>query len=456
MNKSYLILVFLLLGLASNAQQLYDDFEDNAPVSYSYTDGVFDQEFLNPDTSGINSSLKCAKYIRNIAVQWDVILMEPKSVMQDLGPYKAGSKQITLDIKCAVATTVQITLESQTKALPSNYPTGRHSVYLATTSGSNEWETLTFEFDQQPDNQVSDTEVDRMVILLNPGSFSNDIYYLDNIYGPEFDDPCQNQTPDSSIADDFDCQRNVSFDFSNGNMSLVKDPIEPSDSLKTTCAKFVKWTTVTDGAFGGSFNYPFSSNEFDLISIDLYDSQKSQDFMVILQDSTGNNITQQTITTSGSADSLQWTNYILNIGDIDSNISIEKFVFLLSPATSTADSIFLDNFRLFKDTISNSSVDSTDSTDLSAAYNGNYFGAESVRIFPSLMGNQENLNIEIDFDYHILTIELYSLEGKRIYQANRFYSDKYNIELNQLEKGMYLIRLIVDGQKHYTQRLFKQ
>ena len=48
MNKSYLILVFLLLGLASNAQQLYDDFEDNAPVSYSYTDGVFDQEFLNP------------------------------------------------------------------------------------------------------------------------------------------------------------------------------------------------------------------------------------------------------------------------------------------------------------------------------------------------------------------------------------------------------------------------
>ncbi len=72
------------------------------------------------------------------------------------------------------------------------------------------------------------------------------------------------------------------------------------------------------------------------------------------------------------------------------------------------------------------------------------------------MGNQEDLNIEIDFDYHTLTIQLYSLEGKRIYHANRFYSDKYNIKLNQLENGMYLIRLIIDGQKHYTQRLLKQ
>lgn len=432
-----------------NAQQLYDDFESTAPLIYSYTNGVFDQEFLNPDTSGINSSLYCAKYTRNASEQWDVILVEPHSVMQNLGPYLDGTKTITMQIKTEVAATIQITLESKTKALPTNYPTGRHSVYLASTSGSNEWETITFEFDQQPDAQISNFEVDRLVILVNPGSFTNDIYYLDNIYGPEFDNPCQEEATDSSIADDFDCQRNVSFDFTNGNMSLVSDPLSDEDTSSNTCAKFVKWTTVTDGAFGGLFDFPFTTSLYNSLAIDLYDVEESQDFMIILQDSLGNNLSEQTITTAGPSGTSNWVTHTLSIANIDPATRIEKFVLLLSPGSVEEDSIYLDNFRLFLDTGSNNTSSSTQEL-------GEFGGKGELKIYPSPLNDHEFLHVELDFDYKSLTLDVYTLEGKRIYQFNPLVpAQKHSFELGQLSKGVYVLSLTVDGQKQFVQRLIQ-
>ena len=141
-------------------------------------------------------------------------VLEINNILRD---YLSGNKTMSMYVKTDVSVTVQITLENKTDAQPSNYPTGRHSVYLDTTSGSGEWEKLTFKFDLQPDPTVSNLNVDQMAILFNPENYTSDVFYIDDIMGPEFKDPCEEVEPIDSIGDNFDCHRNVSFDFSNGD-----------------------------------------------------------------------------------------------------------------------------------------------------------------------------------------------------------------------------------------------
>ena len=151
MYKLIPILVLLIFSpLLATSQQLYDDFEATANVGYGFINGVYERNLSNPDTTGLNTSLTCAKYTRNIAVPYDVILIEPSDFMNDLSDYLSGNKTMSMYVKTDVSVTVQITLENKTDAQPSNYPTGGHSVYLDTTSGSGEWEKLTFKFDSSP------------------------------------------------------------------------------------------------------------------------------------------------------------------------------------------------------------------------------------------------------------------------------------------------------------------
>ena len=64
------------------------------------------------------------------------------------------------------------------------------SIYTATTTVANEWETIDFIFDSRPDNTVPDQNVTSLILLFDIGNNTNDTYYFDNIYGPEFNNQC--------------------------------------------------------------------------------------------------------------------------------------------------------------------------------------------------------------------------------------------------------------------------
>ena len=82
---------------------------------------------------------------------------------------------------------MQITLEDSLFAGPTNYPTGRHSIYLGTTTVANEWETIELTFDSKPDPSMSDAGLTSLILLFNPNTNTDNTYYFDNLYGPEFD-----------------------------------------------------------------------------------------------------------------------------------------------------------------------------------------------------------------------------------------------------------------------------
>ena len=100
---------------------------------------------------------------------------------------------------------------------------GRHSIYTATTTVTNEWETIEFEFAERPDNTVPDGNVTSLILLFDIGNNTNDTYYFDNLYGPEFDNQCDDQAEESNIElADWDC---------HWNLSLC--PLNPKDSTIT-------------------------------------------------------------------------------------------------------------------------------------------------------------------------------------------------------------------------------
>jgi hypothetical protein len=238
MKKSIALLFILLTG--SNfiySQILWDDFEQNRIGYYDFVHGGMTERYENPDiNSSVNSSPLCAQYVRNPGEMWDVLVIVANGAIDDVGDYVSGDKIMSVDVFSPMpGLPVQITLEDSSLAGPTNYPTGRHSVYLGQTTKTNEWETINFIFDNQPDPAMSSSNLTSVILLFNGGSFTNDTYYFDNLYGPEFNNQCDGLTNDP-LHDfaDWDCNWNLSmcpsqtqcndFDYMSGWLNQSYNP----------------------------------------------------------------------------------------------------------------------------------------------------------------------------------------------------------------------------------------
>jgi len=435
-SEIFLLSCILFCFSPSKSQKLYDDFEGPSQVSYEFKTGVLLRDISNPDQSGINSSATCGKYIRNSFETWDVILLEPITSMNDLSEYLSGSKQMTMMVKTDVSVTVQITLENSITAQPGNYPSGRHSVYLSSTSGSGDWELLTFNFNEQPDPGVANTNVDRMVILFDPGNKTEDTYYLDKIMGPEFENPCDIIIPNNSIAENFDCQRNVLYKFSNGNLTVVDNPINEWNNTSNKCGQFIKWTDPNDGAFGGAFKNPFTVDEYISARVDIYDPNAPQKLFLSFQDGQNINLATDSITTFFSDD---WVTYSFDFPNISPSEEIENFAFVFNPQTETEDTIYLDNFSF--------------SEVLSVAQNRKSI-ENKIILYPNPIQQSNQIVIDLESDGLINTVEIMSIDGKNI-ETILINSKKALINMSQYSKGIYLAKIVMDNNTSQTRRITK-
>ena len=344
MLKFYsLILMSFFFVSNISAQQLWDNFEDVRKGTYGFINGSFIPYNENPDQTGVNTSLVAASYTRNAAEQFDVLILEGQ--MADLSDYISGAKQISIDVwSPAPDVTVQITLENSGLAMPANFPVGRHSVFLAATSTSQAWETLTFSFDSQPDATVPNDMVDRIVILFAPGTNTGDTYYWDNLNGPELaDDPCDGVTPDPEIFNDFECHQNVNYVFSHSgvNFRRVVNPDQTgntSDYAATYTRNGGELTDVIIGFFDG--NLALQSNS--TIALDVWDPNAPTPVVLSLQNDNNDVIIEMTETTSTSS---AWQTLTYNPSSVWEATDISKFVILFDPDTNTSDQYYFDNFK---------------------------------------------------------------------------------------------------------------
>ncbi len=158
-----------------------DDFEANRKLSYVTVTGTLNQAVSNPAPNAVNASSTVARYVRSAASQYDLISASTSQI-PDAGAYVRGEKAFYLDVYSTApqGTPILLQLENGSTATASNFPTGRHSRYSARTGAQNSWQRLKFLLDDRLDGGTADTAVNRMVLLLNPNSYTGDTYYLDN------------------------------------------------------------------------------------------------------------------------------------------------------------------------------------------------------------------------------------------------------------------------------------
>lgn len=158
-----------------------DDFETIHNQAYTTVTGTFNQSVANPAPNTINSSTTVGKYVRSSTTQYDLITATTTAI-PDAGPFVRGDKALYLDVytSAPVGTPILMQLENNKVATASNYPSGRHSKYLATTTVQNGWQRLKFLMNDRIDGQTYDNQVNQIVLMLNPNTLTGDTYYIDN------------------------------------------------------------------------------------------------------------------------------------------------------------------------------------------------------------------------------------------------------------------------------------
>lgn len=241
----------------------------------------------NPSLSGVNTSALSAKYIRNSLEQYDIITYKTSGI-KDASNYTLKTKKFYIDVYTAapIGTQLVLQLENSLVATASNYPAGRHSRYIGTTTVQNQWQRVAFEKLDIPDATTSNTGVDKIILLFASNSFTGDTYYYDNLnsydanagiaQGSDTQSPTVpgNLASNSIAATSF----NLSWTASIDNVNVTGYKVYVNGILKGTTAQLNFSVT---GLVKGS------TNTVDLTAIDAAGNESAKATLVVKTNKTG-------------------------------------------------------------------------------------------------------------------------------------------------------------------------
>ena len=434
MKTKALLFLILTLPLFSNSQVLWDDFEQTRVGYYDFVHGGMTTRFPNPDLlSTVNNSNLCAQYVRNPGELWDVLVIIANGSINDVSDYVSGSKTMSIDVfSPASGIPIQITLEDSSIAGATNYPDGRHSIYLGVTTLSNEWETIELTFDSRPDVDMSDDGLTSVILLFNGNTNTNDTYYFDNLYGPEFSNQCDGQALNPAVnLSDWDCNWNLgicpsgtpcaSYDYVSGWLNQAYNP----DNSTINNSKYSGEYTRNPDANGEDVlvSY-FSEGALDL-SVNKYFNFKvygpPRPIYVSFQDDNNNEIYAYN---SALSSNNQWQQFSVDLSSVASQ-SITRFVMFIDQGVVNWDLYFLDDFNLSSTPLLTNEINESN----------------LISVFPQPAKNSLNIQVKLN-NSEINTLDLYNSQGK-ILSSNVLNKNDENINLDvsQFKSGIYFIKV---------------
>ena len=427
------ILLILFSPIISSSQILWDNFEDTRIGYYDFVHGGMTTRMLNPLQNSVNNSELCAQYVRNPGETYDVIVLVANGQFSGLTDYLNGDRKMTVDVfSTAAGIPLQITLEDSSIAGATNYPAGRHSIYTATTSLINEWETIEFVFDSQPDNTVTDLNVTSLILLFDIGSTTNDTYYFDNIYGPEFNNQCSGLVSEPSIDfADWDCNWNLrlcpsnstcsSYDYMSGWLNQVYNP----DVNSINSSKYSgEYTRNPDSNGEDVLVSYFSEGALDL-SINKYFNFKiygpPRPVYISFQDVGGNEVFAYN---SALLSNNEWQQFSVDLSSVPT-ASIERFVLFFDQGVVNWDKYYLDDFNLSSIQLSSESINSE----------------FILNIYPQPANNLLNFEIMIDRNNEKI-VSIYDVHGKELISSIIFPNlENFSLDISEFNSGIYFVNI---------------
>ena len=444
MKKQLYTLLILTLPIFASSQIAWDDFEQNRIGYYEFTHGGMTTRYPNPDiASSVNSSSLCAQYVRNPGELWDVLVIVANGPINDVGDYVTGTKKMTVDVFSPLAgIPIQITLEDSSIAGATNYPYGRHSIYLGATTVANQWETIELSYDSRPDQTMSDTTLTSVILLFNGGTNTNDTYYFDNLYGPEFNNQCDGLALNPSVNfADWDCNWNLgfcpsasacaSFDYMSGWLNQAYNP----DNTSMNTSKYSgSYTRNPDGNTGEDvlISY-FTEGALDL-SINKYFNFKAygppRPIYMSFQDA-GN--TELLAFNSALSSNNQWQQFSIDLSSVASQ-SITRFVMFLDQGVVNWDAYFWDDFNL---------------SSAPLAIN-NILDNDNIIIYPQPATNTLNVEIKRN-NKEINKLQLFDIKGCLLLSQS-INQDNTSLDVSGFDSGIYFVKIQSD-KTVFTQKI---
>lgn len=227
----------------------FENFDQTPLITKVFASGTLNEGVANPETSGINMSALCGRYVRNSSQQYDVLQYSTVAI-PNAAVYFTNQKKFYMDIytDAPINTQILLQLENSATAASSNFPTGRHSRYQAFTTVQNQWQRLVFTPLDQPDASTPATSVNQLILLFASNSFTGNTYYWDNFdsYGPATTSVSSNVltqgiriTPNPAaemitIVNDFSHSLNtiIIYDMNGREILRRKEHIQPKSNLQ--------------------------------------------------------------------------------------------------------------------------------------------------------------------------------------------------------------------------------
>ena len=468
----------------------FENFDEAETVTFSSATGSL-TEVNNPNPNTLNNSTRSGQYVRNGSEQYDVLVYNVNNI-NDASLYVSKDKKFYMDVytSAPVGTEVIVQLETSV-ATPTNFPSGRHSRYVATITETNTWQRLVFSLLDQPDPSASSTSVSKMILLFASNTYTADTYYFDNLDSYNADNgEVGNQSPVVSITAPtdgaiFDQGQTISISadasdsdgsiqqvefFVNGN-SIGIDSVAPysvmwqvvsGNSVITAIATDNELATTTSsnvGVTGQASGDPVSVHVASIVTgtIDAGKGSKFGSASVTILDNQGSPILNAMVTGTFSGTFNEQVSAATNSNGV-ANLQTQN-----SAKGGVTINICVDNvqnttlpYDATENVITCSSATAKTATTASNLVNEDISVLHETNINFMVYPNPAKDFVSVSFGdlTNIKVAKIYNISGK-VLMTKEMRGESGIIDISSLPKGLYIIKIIDSSNTIKTIRLVK-
>ncbi|MCM8568646.1 family 16 glycosylhydrolase [Gramella jeungdoensis] len=468
----------------------FENFDDPATATFSSSTGTL-TEVNNPAPNPVNSSALSGKYVRNSGEQYDLIVYDVTNIT-DASEYVLKNKKFYIDVYTNAPIGTEIILQLETAdATSTNYPTGRHSRYVATIKENNNWQRLEFDLMDEPDPSASDAGVQSMILLFNSNSFTGDTYYYDNLDSYNADSGASNQSPAVSVTNPSD-----GASFSTGSTISITADASDADGTVDLVEFFVNGNSIgSDNSQPYSIDWqvPEGSSSITAVATDNDNASTTSASVNVTGENTGSATSMYvTSITTGTADAGKGAKYgtatvtvIDDLGNPVEGASISgtfsgSFSEQATAITGTDGTAVLQTqasakgsvtVELCVDAVSHSSLIYDSSSNVITCTAGaqkasvqksdatlSKDGTKKVTTLNFLMSPNPTRSV-VEFSMKgmeaLNKISIYDMSGKLMFQR-KLSNDTGEFDISDFPNGMYLVKVENNKNQTKTLRLVKR